>query len=433
MSAARVAADGGSGRGAPRPSSADFAFSDLNPTAQRIVQAARRVLVRDGYAGLTLRAIGSEAGETKSLIVYHFGGKDGLVTALVDSLWHDEDVDLVRRLRDLPGSPRDRVRMLIDVHHALALEEPEYRMYFDLLPSLMRDARARRRHAELNETYRMLGVMALEGTALDAAEQRALAGLLLAADEGAAVLLQIEGTAFDHDAVFALLSELSAVRAGVGERADGGRAAGQRPARDFRPCQAPPPGDPSAELAPVARRLLDGAMDVLAHDGLAAVTFEAVAEASGEPRSATTYYYGEKRNLLLAIHETLVFRARRLATGRMRRAAAGGWQQDPLSQALRRLPSSLPTFRSIYELLPALMRDDDMRAGHARFLTWLRTTMAGSVAEACGRTVDPALLDLTLALSYGLAIQLLLDRRGLDAAPVFDMWDSLLAEAGPAG
>ena len=139
--------DRASGWGAPER---DIALAEFAPTAQRILDAARRVLERDGYSGLTLRRIGREAGETKSLIVYHFGDKDGLIAALVDSLWHEEDMDLVRRLGDLPDAPADRLRALIDVHHALALETPDYRVYFDLLPNLMRDASARRRHAQLN-------------------------------------------------------------------------------------------------------------------------------------------------------------------------------------------------------------------------------------------------------------------------------------------
>jgi len=69
--------------GAPRGAPPDYALAELSPTA-------RRILEREGYEGLTLRRIGEEVGETKSLIVCHFGGKDGLIAVLVDSLWHEE-------------------------------------------------------------------------------------------------------------------------------------------------------------------------------------------------------------------------------------------------------------------------------------------------------------------------------------------------------
>ena len=61
----------------------------LPRTAQRILAAARRLLVRDGFTALTLSAIADEAQESKASIGYHFGNKDGLVAALVDSLTHD--------------------------------------------------------------------------------------------------------------------------------------------------------------------------------------------------------------------------------------------------------------------------------------------------------------------------------------------------------
>ena len=49
----------------------------LSPTARRILKAAFRVLERDGYEGLSLRRIAAEAGETRSLIAYHFENKAG--------------------------------------------------------------------------------------------------------------------------------------------------------------------------------------------------------------------------------------------------------------------------------------------------------------------------------------------------------------------
>ena len=418
-----------------RPDPAGFALAELAPAAQSILAAARLVLERDGYAGLTLSRIAAEAGATKSLIAYHFGGKDGLLAALVDSLWHDEDLDLVRRLDHLPDAPAARLRTLIDVHHELALMTPEFRMYFDLLPSLMRDTRARRSHAELNRTYRSLGVKALAGTILGADEQLAMASLLLAVNEGAGALLILDPGGFDHEGAFALLQSLAAARA----RVQAGAHAARTPARDDgaegtrsgsdvtseQPDIRVTLADPAAGLPPVARRLLDGAVRVLTRDGLSRLTFEAVADASGEPRSATTYYFGDKHGLVIAVHDTLLFRAQRLAALRLRAAAAaeGG---DPLAGMPAHAQDGLRTFRTLYELFPAIMNDDALRALQADHLAWLRAAMAAA-ADACGAAWDRALVDLALALTYGLPIQLLLDRRGLDPQPVLAMWRSLVA------
>ncbi len=428
------------GRAASRP--AGYALAELSPTARRLLEAARRILERDGYAGLTLRRIAAEAGETKSLIVYHFAGKDGLMTALVDSLWHAEDLDLVRRLGDLPDSPGDRLRVLIEAHHALALESPEYRMYFDLLPHLMRDAGARERHAELNQTYRSLGVMAIAGTALKPRQQLALASLLLAADEGAGTLLLLDPVGFDHEAAFALLQSLTAELAGATPAASvpGGSAWPPPPPRGSAP-DPPPLGDPlpdqpalasalrltmtdpAADLPPVARRLLNGAIQVLLRDGLAKVTFEAVADASGEPRSATTYYFGEKRNLIVAVHDTLLFRSQRLVAKRLRGTASTS-TRHPLLTMPSRVPGGLRTFRTLYELLPAIMRDEALRRRHIEYLAWLRAAL---LAAAQGSPSSPALVELALTVTYGLPIQMLIDQHGVNVTSVLEMWAALIA------
>ncbi|WBQ12419.1 TetR/AcrR family transcriptional regulator [Hyphomonadaceae bacterium BL14] len=51
-------------------------------TQDRLVQAAREVLVRDGFQAFGVNAVAREAGCDKQLIYRYFGGLEGLVTAL---------------------------------------------------------------------------------------------------------------------------------------------------------------------------------------------------------------------------------------------------------------------------------------------------------------------------------------------------------------
>lgn len=77
------------------------------PTGTRLTEAARVCLLADGYANLSTRRVAQEAGVPLSQIHYHFGGKQGLVLALLEwenqrlvtrqSQMYAEDTPLSRR------------------------------------------------------------------------------------------------------------------------------------------------------------------------------------------------------------------------------------------------------------------------------------------------------------------------------------------------
>ena len=58
--------------------------AELGETKTRILDAAFRRLVQDGYAALSMREIGRDAGVNHALINYHFRSKDQLVIAVLD-------------------------------------------------------------------------------------------------------------------------------------------------------------------------------------------------------------------------------------------------------------------------------------------------------------------------------------------------------------
>lgn len=70
------------------------------PVRLRLLDAAGRCLQRDGYAGLSTRAVAVEAATQLSQIHYHFGSKRGLVLAL---LQHRND-ELLDRQGSMLGS-----------------------------------------------------------------------------------------------------------------------------------------------------------------------------------------------------------------------------------------------------------------------------------------------------------------------------------------
>jgi AcrR family transcriptional regulator len=73
----------------------------------QLLEAAETCLLRDGYAGLSTRAVADAAAMPLSQIHYHFGSKQGLVLALLEH----QNVKLLRRQagmygEDLPVSAR---------------------------------------------------------------------------------------------------------------------------------------------------------------------------------------------------------------------------------------------------------------------------------------------------------------------------------------
>ena len=57
-------------------------MSEMN-TSTRILEAARRCLLADGYAALSTRKVAEDAGVPLSQIHYHFGSKEELILALL--------------------------------------------------------------------------------------------------------------------------------------------------------------------------------------------------------------------------------------------------------------------------------------------------------------------------------------------------------------
>jgi len=187
--------------------------AELSPTARRILAAARRVLVRDGFGGLSLEAIAAEAGENKASIRYHFGNKAGLLTALTDLVVHDENAQL---LKDLGKGGGDRVALTMRMHRRTTLNAAGYRLFWDLFPNVIRDATLWPRMAELFRWYRELDAIALAPDADE--EERArvevLAALTVAICDGLA-MQHASDPSFDLEPVFALYERI--VRATLAE------------------------------------------------------------------------------------------------------------------------------------------------------------------------------------------------------------------------
>lgn len=407
----------------------------LSPTARRILKAAFRVLERDGYEGLSLRRIAAEAGETRSLIGYHFENKAGLVTTLVDSLWHDADVELEQEVASLAADPRGRLLALAGLHLRLASQPGLYKTYFDLLPHIIRDGEARARLTRTYRSYRRIGELCLApGTA--AGDALPLATLLLAIGEGIAVHVLIAGYDDALAPAFAVLERRALCLLGLDPPPVSAASPPTRSATAPPGAGDPSAGllegmeDPAARLTPAGARVLDAAVALASDEGLRAVTAESLARVTGEPSSSVLYYFGDKRGLVAAVVAASDYRFGRAVAQAAGHVAPHRPAPAALADVLRRVFQQPGWMRLFFDVLPVALRDEDLRAGEAAFLERLRS---GPTALLCrdGIAGDEAslLALLSQSLVFGLAIQKLVDPRGTPVAAAIDTWQALLEQS----
>lgn len=75
----------------------------IEPTRERLLTVAERLLLESGYDSVSVRAINAAAGANPAAVHYHFGSKDGLVAALLEErlapVWQDVLADVAQRRR----------------------------------------------------------------------------------------------------------------------------------------------------------------------------------------------------------------------------------------------------------------------------------------------------------------------------------------------
>ena len=120
---------------------------------ERILDAAIEVLKADGYAGLTIAKVAARAGESKPLVVYHYGSKQGLVEASGRAV---AELITAEALTSVQGAHtvEEIVRGIADgLDRLLNQDERLARLYFDLAAVSVVDPEVRRTITEVNEGW----------------------------------------------------------------------------------------------------------------------------------------------------------------------------------------------------------------------------------------------------------------------------------------
>jgi AcrR family transcriptional regulator len=185
------------------PSGASPGAGDLPPTARRLLAAAQDILAERGYSELTMTAISQVSGVNRALVSYYFGGKAGLLTALVETLFQDPAVGYVEEIR-ASSDGSDRTEALLDWQRRVSARDRTNRMLYELLPHALRDPEVRARFAEEYREYRAVDAGLLGAAPRELSEQEldSLAALSIAVVEGLGIQRALDPDGFDHEAAW---------------------------------------------------------------------------------------------------------------------------------------------------------------------------------------------------------------------------------------
>ena len=111
------------------------------------------MLVEKGFGGLTLRAVARESGANSAMVQYYFGNKDGLVEAMIDSVFRDDQEEAATIMGAVPRE--ERLRRFVDGLRTIGSSR-SFRVFFDILPYALRIDGLHARMARTYEWYRRL-------------------------------------------------------------------------------------------------------------------------------------------------------------------------------------------------------------------------------------------------------------------------------------
>jgi TetR/AcrR family transcriptional repressor of bet genes len=153
---------------------------------ERILEAAIEVLKSDGDAGVTIANVAAGAGESKRLVAYHYGSKQGLVGAAGRSI---AEMITEAVLEAVDGAATvEAVIRAVDAGIERVLDEDERvaRLYFDLAAVSVVEPEVRRTVAEVNEQWRevLLRLLTEASDGLTPARARVLTVMVIAGMQG---------------------------------------------------------------------------------------------------------------------------------------------------------------------------------------------------------------------------------------------------------
>jgi TetR/AcrR family transcriptional regulator, lmrAB and yxaGH operons repressor len=153
----------------------------------RILEAALEVMKSEGYAGTTIAKVAARAGESKALVAYHYGSKQGLVAVVARSVADTITNEVLGRLGEVTGVESVIANSAAGVERVLDDDVRLARVYFDLAAVSVVDVEVRRTIAEVNQGWRAVLNERLGEAGLPPAKARVIAVVVIAGLQGLAL------------------------------------------------------------------------------------------------------------------------------------------------------------------------------------------------------------------------------------------------------
>jgi AcrR family transcriptional regulator len=179
----------------------------MNPSAQKLLNAAKSIVARKGYSALNIKAVGVKAGINSSLVHYHFGSKAGLVAALVDSLMR-ESSRLVRHQFQAIREQEAPIDVLLHAHQRISENRSELKLFYELLPHVLRSPALRARLAEQYVVARQKDAVWFTRAGLGEADARRLSTLAVGVLDGLGLHVTIDPHNVDHAGAYELWQKM---------------------------------------------------------------------------------------------------------------------------------------------------------------------------------------------------------------------------------
>lgn len=177
-------------------------------TAARLLRAARSILRRHGYQGLSLAAVGQEAGEYSSLVGYYFGNKAGLIAAILDYNFTYLRAEMRAAVEGHPAG-LERVLALAKIDESSSSDSRELRIFWELVPQMLHDDDLRERIVYQYCDARALEQEALVGVGnLTPVEAERLAVLARGVVDGVGLQGELDPEHVDHAGAFEVWREM---------------------------------------------------------------------------------------------------------------------------------------------------------------------------------------------------------------------------------